>query len=58
MELLSLGKLDKGTTPSAEKLKSRNESWFNQKQKKPSKEGVTDRNKDLYIQRNSLTVSM
>ena len=37
MELLSLGKLDKGATASVEKYKSRNETWFNQKQKNPSK---------------------
>ena len=54
MELLSLGKLDKGATASAEKYKSRNERWFNQKQKKPSKEEVTDGIEYLYIWRDSL----
>ena len=54
MELLSPGKLDKGATASAEKYKSRNERWFNQKQKNPLKEEVTDGIEDLYIKCNSL----
>ena len=36
------GKMDKGATSSAGKYKLRNERWFNQKQKKPPKEEVTD----------------
>ena len=50
IELLSIGKLDKGATASAENYKSRNERWFNQKQKNPSKDDVTDGIEDLYIQ--------
>ena len=38
MELLSLGKLDKGATYSIAKYRSRNKRWFNQKQKNPSKD--------------------
>ena len=49
MELLSIGKMDKGTTSSAEKYKSRNERRFNQKQKKPSKEEVTNGIEDPII---------
>ena len=54
MELISLGKLDKGETASSEKYKSRNERWFNQKQKNPSKEEITDGIEYIYIQRDSL----
>ena len=49
MELLSLGKLDKGATASVAKYRSSNEMWFNQKQKKPSKYEVTDGIEDIYI---------
>ena len=54
MELLSLGKLDKGATASVAKYKSMNERWFNHKQKKPSKEEVTDGIENIYIWRGSL----
>eukprot|EP00957_Ditylum_brightwellii_P131075 9997870-Ditylum_brightwellii.AAC.1 len=37
MELLFLGKLDKGATTPALKFMSRNKRWFNKKQKKPLK---------------------
>ena len=50
MELFYLGKQDKGETDYAAKYKSRNEIWFNQKKKKPSKEEVTDGIEDIYIQ--------
>ena len=40
--------MDKGATSSAEKYKPRNERWFNQKQKKPWKEEVTDGIEYLY----------
>ena len=49
MELLSLEKMDKGTASSAEKFKSGDEMWFRHNKKNPSKEGVTDENKDIYI---------
>eukprot|EP00957_Ditylum_brightwellii_P082176 6248582-Ditylum_brightwellii.AAC.1 len=54
MELLSLGKLDKGATTSTTKFMLRNERWFNRKQKKPLKEGSKDVNNGLYIQHDSL----
>ena len=54
MELLSLGKMDKGATYSAAKYKSMNERWFNQKHNNPSTEEVTDNIEDLYTQRDSL----
>ena len=46
--------MDKGATASAAKYKSRNEIWFNQKKKKPSKEEVTDGIEDIYIQSDNL----
>ena len=46
--------MDKGATASAEEYKSRNERWFNQSQKKPTNEEVTDGIEDLYIRSNSL----
>eukprot|EP00957_Ditylum_brightwellii_P097227 7404948-Ditylum_brightwellii.AAC.1 len=54
MELISLGKMDKGAISSATKFMSRNERWFNQKQKKLLKEGSKDVNNGLYIQHDSL----
>eukprot|EP00957_Ditylum_brightwellii_P138429 10551205-Ditylum_brightwellii.AAC.1 len=54
MELLSLGKLDKGATTSVTNFMPMNERWFNKKQKKPLKGGPKDVNNGLYIQCDSL----
>ena len=54
MELFYIGKQDKGATAYAAQYKSRNEIWFNQKKKKPSKEEVTDGIEDIYIQSDGL----
>eukprot|EP00957_Ditylum_brightwellii_P023603 1781534-Ditylum_brightwellii.AAC.1 len=54
MELLSLGKLDKGAATSASKVMLRNEMWFNKKQKKPLKKEPKDVNNGFYIQPDSL----
>ena len=46
--------MDKGAIASEAKYKSRNERWFNQNQKDPSKEEVTVGIEDLYTRSDSL----
>ena len=49
MGLLSLGKLDKGAAASPENYITRNERWFNHKQKNPLKEEVNGGIEYLYF---------